>query len=356
MRINYLYPLHHARFGNLYPAYQLTQRLVNKVLSLPSDIACELHNRDWFEQSFLLPQYQQALSQHKPHLPTLDTAGQAIVDQLEHAGVCLTSLDALALPNTNQLWQAAQQITRELAQQSRQPSHLHKHTLMATADQLMAHPEIFFWGVSERILKIVESYLGLPAAYDGVAFYYSVADGRDAGPRIWHRDKEDWRMVKVAVYLNDVDELGGPFQCVKPEINTWMRETLPKYQGMTHSELEQLIDRTPSLQRNSGNSTPSDWLTSCVGKAGTVLFLDPARFYHRGKPPVNCDRSALFFHYFSQRPKNPFYCERSILSRQQTAELTQQLPSHLQYPLTWRDRYPGIGRYIPKNFMRVDNW
>jgi hypothetical protein len=163
-------------------------------------------------------------------------------------------------------------------------------------------------------------------------------------------------MVKVAVYLNDVDELGGPFQCVKPEINTWMRETLPKYQGMTHSELEQLIDRTPSLQRNSGNSTPSDWLTSCVGKAGTVLFLDPARFYHRGKPPVNCDRSALFFHYFSQRPKNPFYCERSILSRQQTAELTQQLPSHLQYPLTWRDRYPGIGRYIPKNFMRVDNW
>ena len=345
MRINYLFPLQRFRSDNLYPLYHFTQRVINKVTSLPSDIACELHSTDWFERAVLLPQYQQQLQDHKEQLPILDIEEQAIVDQIEQNAVCITSLDALAIPHSQQLLDAAHQITTELAQQSRLPSHAHKHTLMSTTDQLMAYPEIFFWGVSERILKIVECYLGLPVAYDGLSFYYSVADGKDAGPRIWHRDKEDWRMVKVAIYLNDVDEFGGPFQCVKSATNSWMIETLPQYKGLMHSELQSLL-----------NTTASDWLTSCVGKAGTVIFIDTARCYHRGKPPVETDRSAIFFHYFSQRPKNPFYCERSLLSRQQKSDLTKQLPPRLQIPITWRERYPGIGRYIPKNRMRVDNW
>ncbi len=345
MHINYLYPLQRFRINNLYPLYHLTHRVINKALSLPSDIACKLHSTDWFEQSVLLPQYQQQLQRHKAQLPTLNTDDRAIVEQIEQNGVYVTSLDALAIPHSHQLLDAAHQIATELAQQSRLPSHAHKHTLMSTAQQLMTHPEIFFWGVSERILKIVESYLGLPVAYDGLSFYYSVADGRDTGPRIWHRDKEDWKMVKVAVYLNDVDEASGPFQCVKPTTNTWLIETLPPHKGLTHSELQLLL-----------NTTSSDWLTSCIGKAGTVIFTDTARCYHRGKPPLETDRSAIFFHYFSQYPKNPFYCERSLLSNQQKSDLTKQLPPQLQYPITWRDRYPGIGRYIPKNRMRVDNW
>jgi hypothetical protein len=216
---------------------------------------------------------------------------------------------------------------------------------MANADQLIAHPEILCWGLSERILKIVECYLGLPVGYGALSFYYSVADGRDAGPRIWHRDKEDWKMVKVAVYLNDVDEFGGPFQCIKPDINNWLIATLPQYKGLTHSELQQLL-----------NTNSSDWLTSCVGKTGTVIFTDTARCYHRGKPPLQANRSAIFFHYFSYRPKNPFYCDRSPLSSKQIEDFDKQLPPHLQGYLTWRDQYPGIGRYIPKNYMRVDNW
>jgi len=350
MRINYLHPLRHLRLNNLSPFSQMAKRAVNKLFSLPSDLASDLHSTDWFEQSVLLPQYQQYRTQHRNHLPKLDAKELAIVEQLEQHGVCLTSLEALAIPKSDQLLEAAQPITTELAQQSRSPSHAHKHTLMATADQLMAHPEIFFWGLSERLLKIVECYLGLPVGYDGLAFYYSVADGRDAGPRIWHRDKEDWRMVKVAVYLNDVDEFGGPFQCVNPTVNTRLIERLPKYKGMTHAELQLVLQTTLS------DTHSSDGIVSCVGKAGTVLFTDTARFYHRGKPPVNADRSAIFFHYFSQRPKNPFFCERSLLSRQQTADLTRQLPPHLQKHLTWRKHYPGIGRVIPKNYMRVDNW
>jgi hypothetical protein len=345
MRINSRSQLRHLRLDNLYPIYYLAIRVVNKVLSIPSDLACSINSTDWFEQSVLLPRYQKFLDRHKEHLPKLDASELAIVEQFEQDGVYITSLDALAIPDSQQLLEAAQPITNELAQLSRAPSHAGKHTLMATANQLTEHPEILYWGLSERILKIVECYLGLPVGYGGLSFYYSVADGRDAGPRIWHRDKEDWRMVKVAVYLNDVDESGGPYQCVKSATNSWLIETLPKYQGLVHTEMQQLL----------GNNS-SDWLTSCVGKAGTVIFTDTARCYHRGKPPIQTDRSAIFFHYFSSRPKNPFYCDRSPLSSKQIVDFDKQLPPHLQGYLTWRDKYPIIGRYIPKNYMRVDNW
>jgi hypothetical protein len=341
-----LYQLRYLRSDNLYPLYYLTNKVVNKLLSLPSDIACGFNSNDWFEQLILLPRYQNMLRQHKDHLPRIDDNEQNIVDQLEQNGVCITSLDALLIPDSHKLLEAAQPITNELSQQSRSPSHLGKHTLMANADQLLAHPEIICWGLSERLLKIVECYLGLPVGYGALSFYYSVADGRDAGPRIWHRDKEDWKMVKVAVYLNDVDEFGGPFQCVKSDINKFLIETLPQYKGLTNSELEQLLK----------TNNPDEYLTSCVGKTGTVIFTDTSKYYHRGKPPSKSDRSAIFFHYFSYRPKNPFYCDRSPLSSKQIVEFDKQLPIHLQGYLTWREQCPGLGRYIPKNQMKVDNW
>jgi hypothetical protein len=340
-----LYQLKYLSLNNLYPLYNLANRVVNKVLSIPSDTACSLNSNEFFEQSVLLPRYQKLLNQHKEHLPKIDVNELHVVEQLEQHGVYITSLEALSIPDSQKLLESAQPITNELSQQSRSPDHVGKHTLMANAEQLLAHPEILSWGLSERILKIVECYLGLPVGYGGLSFYYSVADGRDAGPRIWHRDKEDWRMVKVAIYLNDVDEDGGPYQCIKQTINEWLIATLPKYKGLRHSELQKLL-----------NTDSSDWLTSCIGKTGTVIFTDTARCYHRGKPPLKSDRAAIFFHYFSYRPKNPFYCDRSPLSSQQIIEFDKQLPTHIRGHLTWRKQYPGIGRYIPKNQMRVDNW
>jgi hypothetical protein len=343
--MNYFFKLQHLNFDNLAPLYFLGKRLVNKVLSIPSDLACGINSSDWFEQTILFPRYQQWRSLHKAFLPVLEIPDRTIVDQLEQEGVCITSLSELGIPHTHQLLTAAEPITKELARLSRLPTHLGKHTLMANADQLLKHPEILRWGLSQRLLKIVESYLGLPIGYGGLSFYYSVADGRDAGPRIWHRDKEDWRMIKIAIYLNDVDESGGPFQCVTAATNEKLTAELPQYKGLTHAEMQQFLD------------DPTDnWLISCIGKVGTVIFTDTSRCYHRGKPPIQTDRSAIFFHYFSYRPKNPFYCDRSPLSSKQIAEFDQQLPPELQGYLTWRNTYPWLGRYIPKNFMKVDNW
>ncbi|MEE3715428.1 hypothetical protein V2H45_01565 [Tumidithrix elongata RA019] len=223
------------------------------------------------------------------------------------------------------------------------PLHKGKHTLTANAEQLMRYPEIFFWGAEKRLLNIVENYLKLPVAYDSLSYYYSIADGKDLGPRKWHRDKEDWKMVKIGIYLNDVDEYGGPFECVYPEINKFLHQTVqPKYRVMKHQELQQHLP-----------DPKSNWFTSCTGSAGTVVFVDTAMYYHRGKPPIAMDRAALFFGYFSRRPKNPYFCGRSPLSRNQLHYLSEFLPPDLYDYVNWKDSLPGIGRWIPKNRLKV---
>ena len=41
----------------------------------------------------------------------------------------------------------------------------------------------------------------------GGKVYIVYADAKESGPRKWHIDKEDWQMIKIGVYINDVDEV-----------------------------------------------------------------------------------------------------------------------------------------------------
>lgn len=107
--------------------------------------------------------------------------------------------------------------------------------------------------------------------------------------RKWHRDKEDWQMIKIGVYINDVNEDGGPFECVTPSANELLDKTLRskyirKYKTAYHHEIEEIL---PEHMRHN-------WHKSCIGKTGTVIFVDTAKYYHRGKPPTKFGRSAIF--------------------------------------------------------------
>jgi len=312
------------------------QSIVNlrrKLVSLPAEIALSLSNTPFFENNVFYPRYRAYRDRHQPHLPALSESDRQIVQALDQQGLCITSLEALNLPNTENLLRAARAIFAELQQVSTDQG-----TLNVKFDHLIKYPDLFLWGLQDRLLHIAENYLGLPVAYDTFTCTLSLKQVREAGTRLWHIDHEDRRMIKVIIYLNDVNEEGGPFQWIHPTTSQKLLASVPsKFDFLTQKELEQYL---PQM-------APPDFV-SCTGQAGTVVFVDTARAYHRGKPPLARDRQAVFFGYMSRRPRHPFRCGRSLLSSSQLQELSAQLPTEKQACVHWKQSLPPIAKLIPR--------
>jgi hypothetical protein len=313
-------------------------RLLAQISSLPAQIAWFFSKMPFIEKNLLYPRYQHYLKEHLSNLPELDSMDSRIVEELRQTGICVTSLESLGLPNTAEFFEAAKKLSQDLSETSLLPAYKDRHEIIATSDQLMKYKELFHWGLNERFLKIVERYLGLPVAYDGLLFTLGIADGREIGARSWHRDREDRRMIKVCVYLNDVDDNGGPFQCLQPQANSLLCNSVKyRYKSVFNEELQAF-----SLFGSEG-------VVTCTGLTGTVIFVDTAVHYHRGKPPTESNRFAVFFSYFSRRPWHPFFCQRSPLSREELDCLTQEMPSYERDCVNWKDELSWLAKSIPRS-------
>lgn len=208
--------------------------------------------------------------------------------------------------------------------------------IIVPPERIVENPAIFQWGLQDRLLDIAESYIGLPVAYDGVAINYTVADGREVSTRKWHRDWEDRRMLKVAVYIHDVDTDGGPFEAIA------RHDTVQSDQQGYSYELADDAE----LARRLGPDFAQD-VVSCTGRRGTVIFCDTARFFHRGKPATARDRAALFYSYFANPPRHPFLCERTGLDYADAVRLSVTMPPRQRLAATWRRQLPPVLRMIP---------
>ncbi len=88
----------------------------------------------------------------------------------------------------------------------------------------------------------------------------------------WHRDPEDKKLVKVFLYLNDVDEGTGPFTYVKGSHfgGKWRHlfpQRLPAGSYPPDGELEKIV--------------PKEDIKICTARAGTIIFCDTSGL-HRG--------------------------------------------------------------------------
>jgi hypothetical protein len=278
------------------------------------------------------------LRQCAPVLP-LCPAEATVVEGLELRGVFTTSLSALGLAtvqgdDTLNSGRLAAAILEERTAFDRRSG-----MIVSEAADLMRHTAVYRWGLAPALLRIAESYLCTPPAFDGPLIFRTPADGREVGARKWHLDREDRRVIKVGLYLHDVDEDGGPFQILKQEADRG--DGSFTYPTLTMAELQcELV--TPLTQED---------ITTCAGKAGTLIFADTARFFHRGKPATARERFAIFHSYFARRPSHPFFCKRTRLTRRRIAQLVEGLGADQQAAALWRDNLTWGERLIPPSLI-----
>lgn len=202
------------------------------------------------------------------------------------------------------------------------PLHKKQYVIHATSAQIMEYPELFLWGAEERLLNIVENYLGLPVAYHGLYLRKDIANNIQVKSRLWHLDMEDRRMCKIIIYLNDVNDDGGPFEYIPKHLTSFLSHSLRyNYGYIQDRSVESFIPK-------------SNW-KSCTGAADTVIIVDTASIFHRGKTPVETDRFTLFFDYTSRQPKHRYYC-KSSLSQNNLLALEPILSKHQKECIFWR--------------------
>jgi hypothetical protein len=311
---------------------------VKRLASIPAYLIWILLKSAPIEKKIFHPRYKKAVAAHEASFLPLEGLEKEVIPALEADGIYVTSLDALSLSETEHFLNSAIRLGHYLKDRALLPAFLTHHEIHATLDEFMDYPEIFAWGLNRQLLRIVDRYLGLPVGYDGVSCILSTANGREIGAREWHRDREDRRMLKICVYLNDVDADGGPFECLSPQLNDWLNQSAQyRHKSISDVEMQQLA---LSVLGNR-NAT-------CTGKAGTVIFVDTARFFHRGKPPTQRNRTAIFFHYFSRRPSHPFFCHRTPFSKGNIAPLVHNLSEEQRACVAWHENLPLIAKLIPR--------
>lgn len=325
-------PRHHDLLGRI-------SRRFDSILSIPSEIALRAANR-------VPPDSDGAFFDTFPQmdLSALNAHDARVVGDLYRDGAALTTLEALALPGTSDMLAAADDLQRKLDARCRRRHFAHKHTVSASPGDVLARDHLLRWALNDRLLDIVEAYIAGPAAYDGLLFYRSNPDGREEGVREWHRDREDARMLKVAIYLTDVDETGGPFEMLTPEFQTLVdRREGWKYPVMDSARLNEGI---PPEVRARG-------IRTLTGKRGTVMIADAARFHHRGKPPTTHHRDAIFHSFFARSPRHPYCCERSMMTRAEIAAFANTLEPRGRAAMLWRETLPLAKRLIPPNRVKI---
>ncbi len=225
------------------------------------------------------------------HLPAFD---RTILEGLERHGTVITHVNDMAAAGyagIENVLRFGPSLFTELSASAGKGYVMH-----AALSRIQATPEPLLWGLNERFIDIVEAYLGLPAAYRGLTARRDIANGEATGTRLWHRDGEDARIVKIIVYLNDVECADdGPFEYI-PRSALSSTEGLNVFDGNRISDAD--IDRV----------VPKDQQKLCLGRAGTVVFTDTCSVFHKGALGKRRDRYTLFYPFNSSVPLSPRDC------------------------------------------------
>jgi len=157
--------------------------------------------------------------------------------------------------------------------------------LEALGSELVFDPNSIFsrYALKRSLLDIANAYFGMCAKLRYYNVWYTFATEVSAREsQLWHFDREDNYILKVFLYLDDVDEGAGPFTYAPGTHKKGKyRSIKPEY------FLEGGVRRTTDEQMNA--VYPEDKWVRAVGKKGTIIFAD-TRGYHKGGEARTKDR------------------------------------------------------------------
>lgn len=133
-----------------------------------------------------------------------------------------------------------------------------------TLADLQSYPALVSVALEERLLRVVMSNLGMVPHLESVEVVVShPTHGELTASQLWHRDVNDRRLLKLFVYLGDVDDAQGPFTYLPADLSASIPSDGKHY--LTDDQV-----------------APKRVWASVKGPAGTAFLIDTGRCYHCG--------------------------------------------------------------------------
>lgn len=278
------------------------------------------------------------LLNHKPRAlyqgayPRLDDVQQRLVRELKETGIAATHLDEL-FPGKNFLSQLTA-YTNELMEHNIKKSNKEftAYVLDPVPEVDVSNPFVEF-ALRARIIDIVNAYHDMYTRffYLQLNINHPVSSGSlPQHSQRWHRDLDDLRMCKIFVYLNDVDQGGGPFMFLPrshygEKWRSVFPQTLPF--GLYPSDAQ------------VASVVPASEFRTCTGRAGTVIFCDVSGL-HRGGYVTKTQRLMLTIGYRSNASVWPT-CVKHKESAMLTAEVARRGPAFHYAVAPFDRRFPS---------------
>jgi hypothetical protein len=150
-------------------------------------------------------------------------------------------------------------------------------------------------------LGIVNSYYGMLTKLRSFNVWYNFPTQEDAREsQLWHRDPEDRLILKMFVYLTDVDEKTGALSYVPGTHNQGTLKIAPRSTLIKEGRLT--VRRVDDLHMNA--AVPKELWVTAVGPKGTVVLVD-TRGYHKGGLVLEGERIVYTCMFTSQASTCP---------------------------------------------------
>ena len=176
--------------------------------------------------------------------------------------------------------------------------------------QLPLDPESIFvrFALQSEILHLVNGYFGMLTKLQHYNVWHTFPTQEPAREsQLWHRDPEDRYVLKMFVYLTDVDEGAGPLTyapgthaqgTVKTAVAAnWVREGAIEVRRSDDAQMEAVVPR-------------KSWITA-IGSKGTIVLAD-TRGYHKGGLAREHERILYMCMFASQASNYPDVFTRSV--------------------------------------------
>ncbi|MBI4137753.1 MAG: hypothetical protein HY472_00705 [Candidatus Sungbacteria bacterium] len=157
---------------------------------------------------------------------------------------------------------------------------------------------------NDYIISAAAAYLGLMPRLNSISLYSTLVVPPDSPAHLsqrWHRDPEDKKIIKVFLYMTDVDEIGaGPFTYVlQSHLGGKWRDIFPQRPPVGRYPLPGAVEW----------HIPPDDVKTCLAPKGTIIFCDTSGL-HKGGFSTTKNRIMFTVCYCSDASLQPINYQR----------------------------------------------